>query len=842
MLEKVRVLDEPVWALEAGDVIRLAESSENGLSEEEAARRLKEFGRNVLPEARHITPLKIFLRQFKSPLILILVGAGVVTLALQNYKDSSFIFAAVLVNAVLGFYQENKAETALASLKTYIKERVRVIRDGGEWEIDAEEVVPGDVIHLVAGARVPADARVFHTNELAVDEAVLTGESLPTKKSAAPVEPEATVADQESMVFSGTLVAGGTGLAVVVKTGKDTELGKIAALVGGEGEKTPLQIAIGRFSLRVGIILLVLVGLLFALGAAAGYDLFEMFLISVAVAVSAVPEGLPIALTVVLAVGVERLARRKGVVRKLLAAETLGSTTIVLTDKTGTLTEAKMELADIITALAPNEVLEAAILATDVVVENPDGSPDSWRIVGSPLEAAIVRAGAAYKLFLPRLKEKHSVVSRKPFNSTDKFSAVEVKMHGRTRTIYLGAPDMLARKVNISKGEEQNIILKIDELAYNGYRVVGVARDDEFFGILAFRDPVRKGVGKAIDEIGRAGVKTVIVTGDHKGTALSVARELGMEVKEDEALTGGEIREMSDEELMHRLPYVRVFARVTPEDKLRLVHLYEKMGETVAVTGDGVNDAPALEGAAIGVAVGSGTDVAKGAADLVILDDNFETIVAAIGEGRQILQNMRKIIVYLFSGVLDELILIGGALATGLPLPLNALQILWVNFFSDSFPAVSLAFEEERNVFSSNPSDLRKRLIDKEMRFFIFAIGVTTSALLFVLYYALLRLGYAGEIVRTFIFGSFAVYTLFLIFSVKSLKKSILHYNPFDNLYLVAGVSVGIVLTLAAMYAPPLQAILGTVALPLPWLLGVVGVGVLNIIAVEFGKYLFRRA
>lgn len=838
---KERMLSEPVWALDAEEVVKLVESSREGITEEEAAARLAAFGRNTLPERSGATRLKIVVRQFTSPLILILVGAGVVTFAIGDYKDSGFIFAAVLVNAALGFYQENKAETALQSLKSYVKERVRVIRSGREREVDAEEIVPGDVIHLVSGARVPADARVLYANELSVNEAVLTGESLPEAKSPKAVGADATVADQDSMVFSGTLVAGGTGLAVVVRTGADTELGKIAALVGRGEEKTPLQVAIGRFSARVGALLLILVGLLFALGTLSGYGLFEMFLISVAVAVSAVPEGLPIALTVILAVGVERLARRKGVVRKLLAAEALGSTTIVLTDKTGTLTEAKMELSDIITEGDPSEVLEAAMLAADVVVENPDDDPQLWRMVGSPLEVALVAAGVSYQLFLPRLKSEHKVLSRRPFNSTDKFSSAEVKMRGRRHTLYLGAPDVLAERLKLSGSEEQTILLNTDELAYSGYRVVGVARDDKFLGILAFHDPVRKGVGEAIKAIERAGVKTVIVTGDHKGTALSVAGELGIIVKEDEVLTGEEMRKMGDAELTHHLPYMRVFARVTPEDKLRLVRLYQEMGETVAVTGDGVNDAPALEGASIGVAVGSGTDVAKGAADLVILDDNFETIVAAIGEGRQILQNIRKVIVYLFSSVLDELILIGGALVTGLPLPLNALQILWVNFFSDSFPAVSLAFEKERDVFSSRPSDLKRRLIDKEMRFLIFVIGASTSALLFILYYLLLRLGYQEEIVRTFVFGSFAMYTLFLIFAVKSLRRSILRYNPFGNPYLVAGAGIGILLTLAAIYAPPLQNLLDTAALPPLWFLAVVAVGVVNIGAVEFGKYLYRR-
>ncbi|MFV1917562.1 MAG: HAD-IC family P-type ATPase, partial [Patescibacteria group bacterium] len=322
------------WAMPAEKVIELLETSEEGLSEREAVNRLAYFGRNILPKKRRGLKIRILLRQFKSPLIIILLVAGVITLFLKDFKDSGFIFSAVLVNAVLGFYQENKAATALKSLETYIKERVRVIRDGKEREIDAEEIVPGDIIRLVSGARVPADARLIVVNELFVDEAILTGESLPVLKTTDPVREKATVADQESLVFSGTLISGGVGLAVVVKTGAETELGRIAAMVSEkEKDQTPLQVAITKFSLRVGVILFLLASALFLVGVSSGYAIFDMFLISVAVAVSAVPEGLPIALTVILAVGVERLAKHKGIVRKLLAAEALGSTTLVLTDK-----------------------------------------------------------------------------------------------------------------------------------------------------------------------------------------------------------------------------------------------------------------------------------------------------------------------------------------------------------------------------------------------------------------------------------------------------------------------------------------------------------------------------
>ena len=839
-------LDQPYWALSPEEIFEILETSPEGLTEGEAENRLKEFGRNVLPKAKRATKLKIFLNQFKSPLILILLIAGVVTLVIQDFKGSAVIFAALLVNAALGFYQENKAETALRTLRTYIKERARIIRDGKEKEIDAEELAPGDQIRLFAGLRVPADARVYKVNNFLVDEAILTGESLPVQKSTEKVSLETVLADRSSMVWGGTLVSEGVGIAVVVGTGGETELGRVAALVGQEeAEKTPLQLAITRFSIRAGLILVFLTATLFTAGLLAGYRPYEMFLIGVAAAVSAVPEGLPVALTVILAVGVLRLAKQKGVVRKLLAVEALGSTTLILTDKTGTLTQAKMELVEVISHRLREEVLRMAILTTDVIVENPDDSIDEWRVIGRPLDAALVKAGAKAGISLEELFSQNEIVNRKPFNSLDKFSAIEVKSGSDKFQLYLGAPEYLIERAKLREAEKENLILQVDNLAFTGHRVLGLLREAEkveFVGLLAFRDPVRPEVRGVIAEAGRAGIKTVIVTGDHKGTALSVAQEVGIEAEKNEIITGSELEKTSDKELAEILPRIKIFARVTPEQKLKLVKLYQEKGETVAVTGDGVNDAPALKAAHIGVAVGSGTDVAQAASDLIILDDNFKTIVAAVGEGRKILTNIRKVIIYLLSDSLDELFLIGGALVWGLPLPLNALQILWVNFFSDSFPAVALAFEDGGDYLRRRPFDLRKRLLDREMRFLILGIGTASSALLFVLYFVLLGQGLPLDIVRTFIFASFSLYTLFLVFSIRSLEQGIFRHNPFSNHYLVAGVAIGIFLTLAAIYLPSLQNLLGTVSLPWPWLLGVVGVGVINITAIEITKLLFRKS
>lgn len=851
------------------EVFSALQSRRDGLRDDEVTERQERFGLNEIPEQRRLTRVRVALRQLSSPLIVVLLLAGVITVVLREWVQAAVILAAVVANSALGFWQEWKAETALALLRTYVRARARVRRSGREREIEAAHLVPGDVIRVAAGDRVPADMRFIFTGNLEVDEAVLTGESLPVVKQIAPLPAGTVLGERTSMAFSGTLVVQGFGDGVVTATGRETEFGRIASLLARtERELTPLQRALARFTTRAGSVLGVLAVILFGVGIAVGYDLFEMFLIAVAVAVSAVPEGLPIAFTVVLAIGVERLAQRRGIVRRLLAAETLGSASLILTDKTGTLTEAKMALAAVLPHGAydvpadRDRAAEARLVAdalsnTDVILENPGDPPADWRVFGRPLEAALVLGAPRLGVRLPDVMRGVEVTERLPFSSVYKFSASVSRSATHHRLILLGAPEALLGYCDLPAAERASVLATLARRARSGERVLGVATRElgadrplplverafdglAFRGLISFRDPIRRQVAGAIRRIASAGVKTVIVTGDHPGTAEAVARELGMVDGKGAVLTGQDLSSLRPEELAARAGDVSVYARVTPEQKLGLVKLYRERGEVVAVTGDGVNDAPALKAADIGVAVGSGTDVAKSAADLVILDDNFETIVAAIEEGRNILANVRKVIVYLLSDSFDELFLIGGALVAGVALPLSALQVLFVNFFSDSFPAVALAFERGVDGPGSRPRRPDRNLFDPEMRFLILAIGVPSSFLLLVLYLALLRLGFPPELVRTFIFASFATYTLFLSFSVRSLRRSILAFNPLSNRYLVAGVGIGLALTLSVLYVPFLRGIFGTVALPLPWLFGVLGVGAANIVAIEFSKRFFR--
>ncbi|OGM97082.1 MAG: hypothetical protein A3B86_03025 [Candidatus Yanofskybacteria bacterium RIFCSPHIGHO2_02_FULL_38_22b] len=857
------VIKQPFWSMSVEETLQILEVTKDGLSGEEAEKRLKTFGTNEIQDGERFSRFRLLLKQFKNPLILILIIAGVVTAFLKDWLDMGVIFAAVVVNTALGFYQENKAENVLELLKTYVRTRTRVKRDGQETILDASKLIPGDIIRVTQGDKIPADGRIIFSNNFEVDESILTGESTPVDKKIDSVSAGASVGDRFSMVFGSTLAVSGFADVVVTATAMNTEFGRITALLEKREEpKTPIQTAILNFSFWVGLILLVLTVTLFIFGLYLNYDPLVMFLIAVAIAVSVVPESLPIALTVIMAIGVEQLAKRKGVVRKLLAAETLGSTNLILTDKTGTLTEGKMELTAVIPYKNSSpekmvELLSEALTTVDVVIENPNENPDKWQMFGNLMEVALVRGSAKRKVFLNDVFEKNQVYDRLTFSSDRKYAASVHAHNGSRRMMLLGAPEILLNFTNLSEEDKTEVVEEINERAFSGERILGVislepAPDYEklnnhnfknfnFDGLVTFRDPLRKGVFESMQGIKEAGVRTIIVTGDHQGTAEAVARELGLVDGKGAVLTGNDINSLNKEELLARADEVSVYARVTPEQKVVLTKLYQEKGYIVAVTGDGINDAPALQTANIGVAIGSGTDVTKSAADLVILDNNYETIVVAIAQGRRILDNIKKVIVYLLSNSFDEIFLVGGAMFAGLALPISAIQILFVNLFSDSFPAIAFAFEKGVDRLGKNPRKFSGNLFESRIRFLILVIGGATSALLFIMYKTLLGSGFQPEIVRTFIFASFASYTLLVSFSLRSLRRSIFSFNPFSNLYLVGGVAVGVGLTMLSVYSSWFNQILGTTPLPINWLIGVFAFGLFNILAVEFGKWVYNK-
>lgn len=837
-----------------------------GLKEKEIEERTIVYGKNKLPEDKPIPWFILFLRQFKSPLVFILVIAVGVTLWLQEYTDSVVIFAAVLLNTAIGYFQENKASKALSQLKKILKQKALVIREGTEREMLQEDLVPGDIVVLTEGNKVPADARILEAFELKINEAVLTGEWLASTKREITLDQKTPLADRDNMVYMGSVVEGGKGKALVIATGIKTELGKISTLLAEvKEEKTPYQKKLARFSWIIGAIIAFLALLIFGEGVATGGDIIEMFTIAVAIAVAAIPEGLPVAMTVVLAVGMQRILQKKGLVRHLTSAETLGSTSIIVTDKTLTLTEGRMKVEEIVPLKAGNreKVLTAAALANEAFIENPGAVMEKPVLRGRPTDRALLEA--ALEAGISRIEiEKHAhLIFRLPFSSDNKYVASFHKTKNGPMLSISGAPEKILELSNLSQGELRQAEKTLQELTSQGLRVVALAgkniskhtglaarkntlrneiKELEFFGFIALKDPIRKGVKEAIKLAKKAGLKTVIATGDHLLTAKAVAKELRLPTKPENLLEGKELDALSDQELDLRLGHISVFARVEPSHKLRIIEAWQRKDAVVAMTGDGVNDAPALKKADIGLALGSGTDVAKEASDLILLKDNFAIIPAAIREGRVIIDNIRKIITYLISGSFTETILIGTSLLLGLPLPLTALQILWINLVEDGLPGMALTMEKpEKDVMARPPLKKNASLLTQEMKVIIFVISIVTDVILFGLFLWLLQTPYTVQHIQTVIFVGLGIDSLFYVFSVRSLRKNIWQYNPFSNLWVTGAVLLGFLLLGMAVYLPLLQFFLGTVALTLfDWSI-LIALGILNVLLIEAAKWYYIK-
>ena len=855
---------EHIWSMSVEESLQKFATSEKGLTEEQARKSLSLYGRNTFTKREKKGPFSIFFKQFLSPLIFLLLGAASITAYLDEWTNTFVILFAVFLNVIIGFYQEYHAESTLEKLTTYIKDRTRVIRDGREEEIDSSEIVPGDVIKLSYGSRVPADARILTFNNLRVDEAVLTGESIPIEKGIDILPMGAEVAERKNMAHAGTLVVEGYATALVYATGNHTEIGKIAGIVSKiERTKTPLQKGVDKLAWLIFALVLVIVLGIWLLGISRGEPALPMLVLSAAVAVGAVPEALPIVLTMILAIGATRIAAKRGVVRKLSAAETLGSTTLIMTDKTGTLTLADMKLVGIHTlssmlagkehesGFSPEDkkILARALHNIDITLDNPNDTKDAWVFRGRPFEINIAKAAMKENLSLDEVLLPGSRILL-PFNSTNKFSVADA---GDTYNV-MGAPDILLKRSKVSKEEYMALEAWIDKTSREGKRLIGIAQmkkigphpkaDDvenlDFLGVLLFYDPIRPEVPKAIKNIEAHGMKMVLITGDLVGTALSVAKSLDWSVREDQVLLGADLRKMSDEELLGIIPNIKIFARVTPEDKLRVGMLYQRLGEIVAMTGDGVNDSPALKAADIGISLGSGSDVAKSAADLVLLDDNFETISLAIDEGRKILGNIRKSFVYLMSNSLDEVFVVGGSLIAGLALPLTALQIIWVNLFTGSLPALAFAFDEDIDKEKYKGRDL-KLIFTSEVKVLTLGIGILSSLLLFILYYFLIKLGLPSDIARSIFFVCFSSYILAISYSFRSLHAPIYAYNIFANKKLNWSLLIAVAILIATMTIPRMREIFDLAPMPKEWLPFVLLWLVLNLLLVEGAKYAMRK-
>ncbi|MDP2641178.1 MAG: HAD-IC family P-type ATPase, partial [Candidatus Yanofskybacteria bacterium] len=611
--------------------VLLESNFEMGLTREQARDRLSFFGPHMLPEEKIASRAVVFLRQFRSPLIFILGIAGAITLGLGEYTDSIVIWSAVLLNSFIGYSQEYRATRAMGELRKIVKMRATVIRDGQEQEIPQEELVPGDIVQLQSGNKVPADGRVITANGLTINEAVLTGEWLASQKTEDEFPPRTALADRENMAYTGSLVEEGAGTMIVTTTGHRTELGKVASLIGGiREEKTPYQRKLERFSWFVGGTVSVVALLIVVQGLLRGGTFVEMFTMAVAVAVSAIPEGLPIAVTVILAVGMQRILKKKGLVRRLSSAETLGSASVIATDKTLTLTEGRMEVEEIraLNGHSKESALLSAAFANEAYVENPDAMFEEWILRGRPTDKALLKAALEGGAVKHKLLESHRLLRKAPFDVKNKYIAAIHTAGDKTVLHVSGAPEILAMKSLLSPEEMRNIQGALEELAARGLRVVAVAQrtispdqvngswetlvqELAFVGLIALKDPLRPGTKEAIEYSRQAGIRVIMITGDHLLTARAVAQELNLPAEESNALEGKVLEEWSDEELKARLHEIFVYARVEPAHKLRIVQAWQEMGEIVAMTGDGVNDAPALKKADIGIALGSGTDVSK---------------------------------------------------------------------------------------------------------------------------------------------------------------------------------------------------------------------------------------
>jgi Ca2+-transporting ATPase len=858
--------------LGAKEILRVLKSSESGLSIKEAEKRLKKYGKNKLPEKKKFSQLEIALNQLKSPLVYILLIAALVTFMLEHFVDTGVILVAVIINTVVGFIQETKAEKSLEKLKQMIKYKSRVMRDGIEKEINAEDIVEGDIIVFRAGDKISADGRILEAYELEIDEASLTGESVPINKVAETLDHTSASQSKKNIAYMGTSIVKGRGTMVVFSTGVNTKFGQIALLLKEtKKEKTPLQIKLAKFSQLFSVLTALIVIIIFTIGIFRGHEVSEMFTTSVAIAVAAIPEGLLVAVTVILAIGMQRILKKGSLVKKLIAAETLGSTTVICTDKTGTLTMGKMQVDHIITMDATfsldnkkrGKIIEEekqkldhmvavkiGMICNNAVIENPNDELEKWKIHGDYTEQALLQSGISVGFDPQEIKKNFIRINEIPFNSERKFMATLNKSASDEYEIYVkGAPEEIinrskyvlinGKRKQMTEDDLRFLKKEQDNLSKKGLRVISVAfksadkniadnfkeeNDDDiankliFVGLIAIKDPLRPEAKNTIKLAKDAGIKTIMITGDNRLTAKTIANELGMTVEDNNILEGAQLDQMSTKDFNNIVGKIKVYARVSPSHKSRIVDAWQSRGEVVAMTGDGVNDAPALKSADIGVALGSGTEVAQETADIVLLDNNFKTIITAVEQGRVIFENIRKVILYLVSDSFSEVIVIGGSILffPGLPIPLAAAQILWINLVTDGLPDVALTLEpKEENIMKESPRKKDEPLLNYEIKLLIATISVISGVLTLSVFVYINNITGDFQRASTIAFSILAVDSLIYVFSIRSLRHSLWQKDIFSNKYLVIAVILGFALQLVAIYHPFLQKILQTVSLNL---------------------------
>ncbi len=880
------------YHLKHEEVFRIIESLETGLSEEEAQKRLVKNGLNILSKEAPYSRIKVFISQFKNPLIYILLCAVVFSFFAGEVADAQVIAAAIFINVLIGYIQEDKANSALNKLKLMVEHKALVMREGKELEIPAANIVVGDILVLRSGRFILADARLFKCTELETNEASLTGESSAVMKSINPMEQDLGLADRKNMVYAGTSILNGNGLAVVVATGKTTEIGKISEMVkNADSGETPLQERLAGISKFLGFTAIFACVIVAVAGILNGFTFLEMFSSATAIAVAAIPEGMAVAVTVILALGMKQTVKKKALTRKLLAAETLGSITVICSDKTGTLTEGVMQLEEIISysnrfnldnLLDEKRTSELTdfdtALRVGILCNNAVLAEKGENDLGSALEVSFLKAGLKFGLKQEVLFSESPRLAELPFSSERKLM-ISIHQNKDSYTLYeKGAGEIILQKCThlqengktrlMTKEDRKKILKDYEDLTTQGLRVIALTstklkklpfdlnsenknwdlsdKELSFIALASFKDPLRKESKNTIALCKKAGIRPIIITGDHPGTAYSIALELKISTSYDEVVTGDILEKTNDKDLRELVKKTSVFARVSPEHKIRIVKALKHNGEVVAMTGDGLNDSPALKAADIGICLGSGTEVAKETADIVLLDDNFSVIVDAIKQGRIIFDNIRKSLTYLISDSFSEMILILGSILCHAPLALLPTQILWINIINDGLPNFSLAFEKgDDSVMNKKPIKRTEPIFNREMKAIILGVGLTRDFLIFALFYYLASnlsiLNWSLDYLRTLFFAILIFKSITGIFCIRSLSLPIYKINHFQNPYLFAAVFVGIALLFSAIYNPFLNSLLKTTPLHSDAWLIISGIALVNILMIEVVKAIYSR-
>ncbi len=846
------IMEEDIWQLSEDAVLEKLITKKTGLSEAQVFKKREEFGHNALSESKKRSKLRIFLENFRSPLVYILLIAGLITWIMGKTTDTIVILSVTILNSIIGFFQEYKAEKTLEALKKFTNLKCTVIRSGHKTKILSSEIVPGDIVVLEEGDKIPADGRVIESQGLYIDEAVLTGESFPVEKQAYPSK-EKSYKDANNILFMGTLVSSGRGLMVVSSTGVRTELGRISKLVEDELETiTPLQRKLEDFSKKLGVYVLGICVLIFIIGIILGNSVILMFETSISLAVSAIPEGLPVAITVIFILGINRMATKKAIVRRLVAVETLGTTTIICTDKTGTLTHNKLTVSEIYTddiyqvsgdgysfigkfsidgvEINPRDHLRI-LLSAGVIANNGDIKAKNGKneIFGDPIDCALLVAAHKGGVKKEDIYEETSRLDEIPFTSERKVMAVLAENSGAKVVYIKGAYEEVIKRCQFIYSDKEKGVRKlsieeakrvsevVSKMASKGLRVIALAYKEEdifkkkinegdikkgfvLIGLVGMRDTYKAGVKEAIALCKRAGIKIVMLTGDHIETATVIGKELGILKNEDEAIVAREVESLSREEIDRIVAQTTVYARISPEAKYKIVDAYKDNGEIVAMTGDGVNDVAALKKADIGISMGlMGTEAAKDASDMILTDDNFSTIVAAIEEGRVIFENIRKTIFFLLATNLGEVLTIFVGLILGLPLILEPVQILWMNMVTDTAATIPLGMEPaEDDHLAKPPREPKEPILSKLMFFRIFLIAATMTTVAIIVFTNALSVD--EKYARTLAFAVLIISQWFNALNARSENQSIFKMNFFSNKPLLFGLALSLIAQLFVMY------------------------------------------